>query len=227
MTAPSGLTAPVHLTRRLTALLPEAALAVTSPPGAAVLCLWLVADTLAHQPLAPETINALMEEPPYWSFCWASGQVLAGWILDNPQAVAGRTVVDVGAGSGVVALAAAQAGARRVIACDIDADARAAVQANAALNGLTIATCAALEDCLHEAEVITAADILYDRDNLGLLDVFRNGAREPAVLLADSRIHDLDPPGYEKLCAVESCTWPDLGEAHEYNQVRLFHCPAG
>lgn len=227
MTASSGMTAPAHLTRRLTALLPDAALAATSPPGAAGLRLWLVADTLAQQPLAPETINALMEEPPYWSFCWASGQVLAGWILDNPQVVAGRTVVDVGAGSGIVALAAARAGAGRVIACDIDADARAAVQANAELNALTVTTCAALADCLHEADVITAADILYDRDNLGLLETFRNGARAPAVLLADSRIRDLDPPGYEKLCAVESCTWPDLGESQEYNQVRLFRCPAG
>ena len=62
--------------------------------------------------------------PPFWSFCWSfcwsSGQVLARWILEHKEVVAGRRVLDFGTGSGIVAIAAARSGARRVVACDID-----------------------------------------------------------------------------------------------------------
>src|SRR5690606_35971338 len=152
-------------------------------------------------------------------FCWASGQVLGAWLLAHPETVAGRTVVDVGSGSGVVALSAALAGAARVIACDLDPEARRAVTENAALNGLRVDTCAVLADCLPWADVLTAADILYDRDNLALLDTFR---AVPRVWLADSRIPGLNPPGYRRLVEDEASTWPDLGESREYNRVRLF-----
>lgn len=76
--------------------------------------------------------------PPYWCVPWPGGEALARWILDHPGSVAGRSVLDVGSGSGLVALAAARAGAREVTACDIDPQAALALAMNAAANGLPV-----------------------------------------------------------------------------------------
>jgi predicted nicotinamide N-methyase len=73
--------------------------------------------------------------PPYWCHAWAGGQALARYLLDHPQEVAGRRVVDFATGSGVVAIAAARAGAAAVLAADIDPFSEAAVALNAGLNG--------------------------------------------------------------------------------------------
>lgn len=211
-----------RLHTHLHSLLPSARLRPQALPQLPSVSLWLMDDLMREQALEPAVINALMDAPPYWSFCWASGQVLGAWLRDHPQWVAGRTVVDVGSGSGVVAIAAAQAGAARVIACDLDPLARVAVSLNAAHNGVTVELSDDLEQCLALADCVTAADILYDRDNLGLLARFRAGARKPAVMLADSRIPDLNPDGYTRLGQQQALTWPDLGESREFNQVRLF-----
>src|SRR5665213_2091332 len=77
--------------------------------------------------------------PPYWAFAWAGGQALARHLLDNPVLVAGKRVLDFGAGSGIVAIAAARAGAAAVTAVEIDPFAAAAIALNAALNGVEIA----------------------------------------------------------------------------------------
>src|SRR5262249_5932750 len=76
------------------------------------------------------------DAPPFWAFPWAGGQGLARYVLDHPQAVAGRVVPDVASGSGWVAIAAARAGARRVLAGDIDDNALAAIALNAAANAV-------------------------------------------------------------------------------------------
>ncbi len=208
-----------HLQAQLRTLLPRASLRRQAPPLIPELPLWLLGDIQAGEPLDPQTAAVLMDTPPYWTFCWASGQVLARWLLDHPQQVRGRTLVDVGPGSGVVALAAAAAGAGRVIACDIDPQALLAVQMNAAALGRVVELSADLDACLRQADILTAADILYDRDNLPLLDRFR---QSPRVLLADSRVRDLSPPGYRQLGRFAASTWPDLGESSEFNRVTLY-----
>jgi len=82
-------------------------------------------------------------DPPFWAFAWAGGQALARYLLDHPEAVAGRQVIDVASGSGLVAIAAALAGAAAVTAYDIDPLAAAAITLNAAANGVAIqAVCA-------------------------------------------------------------------------------------
>src|SRR5881394_2610901 len=78
--------------------------------------------------------------PPFWAFPWAGGQALARHILDHPEIVAGRRVLDLAAGSGLVALAAARAGAASVVANEIDAYAIAAIRLNATCNGLVLST---------------------------------------------------------------------------------------
>jgi predicted nicotinamide N-methyase len=113
-----------------------------------------------------DELSATGLPPPFWAFAWAGGQALARYVLDHPELVAGRDVIDLASGSGLVAVAAAQAGARRVRAADIDAFARAAIALNAAANGVAIETIA--DDLLAggaiAAEVVLAGDIFYERD---------------------------------------------------------------
>ncbi|MDX1599342.1 MAG: 50S ribosomal protein L11 methyltransferase, partial [Marinobacter sp.] len=111
--------------------------AVTRPVGCPQIALYLFDPSVLDGPLSHDEAQAVVAEPAYWSFCWASGQVLAGWILENPRRVAGKRVLDFGSGSGVVAIAAAMAGAAEAIACDIDPAALDAAAANAQLNNVS------------------------------------------------------------------------------------------
>src|SRR5262245_6576193 len=77
-----------------------------------------------------EELGAAGLPPPYWAFAWAGGQALARYVLDHPECVRGRRVLDLAAGSGLVAIAAATAGAAPVVAADIDLFAEAAVALN-------------------------------------------------------------------------------------------------
>lgn len=102
--------------------------------------------------------------PPYWAACWPGGIALARYLLDEPQAVAGRHVVDLGAGGGVAALAAAAAGAGPVEALDSDPQALASVTANAAANALHIRPRQAdiLATPLPADAVLLAGDLFYE-----------------------------------------------------------------
>lgn len=195
---------------------------VTRPAGCPELALYLFDPEVLDGPLSHEEAQAVVAEPAYWSFCWASGQVLANWLLQHPELVAGRTVLDFGSGSGVVAVAAARAGAHRVIACDLDPAALDATRANASLNGVTLETCDDWQRRPAGIDLITAADVLYDADNRPLLEAFREAASE--VWLADSRVRDLGNRAYVCKAVVEARTWPDLNEFEEFNRVRLYHC---
>ncbi|UWP83311.1 50S ribosomal protein L11 methyltransferase [Dactylosporangium fulvum] len=95
--------------------------------------------------------------PPFWSFAWPGGVALARFLLDHPAHVAGRSVADLGAGSGLVAIAAARAGAALVTAVDTDPAALAAVRRNAALNGVPVET----SPTLVPADVLLAGDVFY------------------------------------------------------------------
>jgi predicted nicotinamide N-methyase len=126
--------------------------------------------------------------PPFWAFAWAGGQALARYILDHPALVAGRRVLDVATGSGLVAIAAAMAGASSVEAADIDAFAAAAVVLNAEEN--QVAVTPRLGDFVGTDEgwdAVLAGDIFYDRDIAArmtewLLALQRRGA---TVLVGD------------------------------------------
>jgi len=94
-----------------------------------------------RQMLEPDDDNGVDEaesQPPYWAYAWAGGAVLARYILDRPSIVAGKRVLDLGAGSGLVGIAAAKAGARAVIAAEIDRNGVAALRLNAKANGVAI-----------------------------------------------------------------------------------------
>ena len=105
--------------------------------------------------------------PPFWAFAWAGGQALARYILDNPEVVTGRSVLDFAAGSGLVGLAALKAGAASVIAAEIDPFAAFACQINAAANGLPGQLKMLERDVIGEDlgwDVVLAGDICYQRD---------------------------------------------------------------
>ena len=129
------------------------------------------------------------DAPPFWAFPWAGGQALARYLLDNPAIVAGRRVLDAASGSGLVAIAAAKAGAARVVAGDIDVNALAAIGINAMANSVTVSARVidfAASDA-SGAEVVLAADVFYQRELAGLaLRFLRRAARSGAdVLVAD------------------------------------------
>ena len=182
--------------------------------------LYLINADFPRGRLPQEVALQLMEQPFYWAFCWASGAVLARYILDNPELVAGKRVLDFGTGSGVVAIAAAKAGAAEVIACDIDPAARTAAEANAQLNGVALTLSDDFDNVRGDVDVIVAADVLYDRDNLPWLARFQQKAN--TVLVGDSRIKNFDFPGYWKLCEVDACTLPDLDESAEFRKVSIY-----
>ncbi|MBX9758130.1 MAG: methyltransferase [Beijerinckiaceae bacterium] len=103
--------------------------------------------------------------PPFWAFAWAGGQALARYVIDNPGLVRGRTVLDFAAGSGLVAIAAAMAGAARVTACEIDAYSIAAMALNGSANGVQIETRFADLVGVDEGwDVVFAGDVSYERD---------------------------------------------------------------
>jgi predicted nicotinamide N-methyase len=129
-------------------------------------------------------------DPPFWAFAWAGGQALARYLLDHPEAVRGRRVIDIASGSGLVAIAAARAGAAAVTAYDIDPLAAAAIAANAAANGVTVlAVCADVldKDGPPGTDLVLVADAFYQRDLAARVMQFlaRSQDRGSAVLAGD------------------------------------------
>ena len=127
--------------------------------------------------------------PPFWAFAWAGGQALARYILDHPETVAGRRVLDFASGSGLVAIAALKAGAAETTASDLDPFAREAIPLNAVANGLAGRIAVTGDNLIGEIgfDCVLAADICYERDLAeavaGWLEgLHRQGAR---VLIGD------------------------------------------
>jgi predicted nicotinamide N-methyase len=120
--------------------------------------------------------------PPFWAFAWAGGQALARFLLDHPAIVAGKRVLDVASGSGLVAIAAAMAGASHVEANDIDAFALAAIALNAKANGVAVkARAGDLTGSDEGWHVVLAGDVCYERDMAAAMMTWlerlsRNGA---------------------------------------------------
>jgi len=128
-----------------------------------------------------EDLESIGLAPPFWAFAWAGGQGLARYVLDHPELVRGKRVLDFAAGSGLVSIAAMMAGAQSAEAVDIDAFAAEAIRLNAAVNGVKIAIkCADIIGQTGEWDTVLAGDICYDRDMVALVlpwlqDLHRSG----------------------------------------------------
>lgn len=211
---------PLDLQQSLRALLGDARLVITELPGTA-LKLWLIDAQNMDREFTPDETRRILYEPPYWAFCWASGLALARYLAQHPQWVKGKRVLDFGAGSGVAAIAAAKAGALQVLACDLDPLALAACRANAELNNVQLSYCSDFFAEADRFDLILVADVLYDRENLPLLDQFPT--RGQHTLVADSRVRDFKHPLYQQLSMLKALTLPDLAEPHEFRNVSLYH----
>jgi predicted nicotinamide N-methyase len=163
--------------------------AVAAPPLVPEIRLHLATEVTPIWQATEETLAHSALPPPFWAFAWAGGQALARYLLDHPAEVAGRTVLDFGAGSGLVAIAAAKAGAASVLAAEIDHFAAAAIAANAALNDVAIAvkTADVLASVDPRWEVVTAGDVCYERPMADRVTGWlrRLAARRLLVLLGD------------------------------------------
>jgi predicted nicotinamide N-methyase len=129
-------------------------------------------------------------DPPFWAFAWAGGQALARYLLDHPEAAAGRHAIDVASGSGLVGIAAARAGAAAVTAYDIDPLAAAAITLNAMANNVAVrAVCADVLDADGPpgTDLVLVADAFYERELAGQVLRFldRTRARGAVVLVGD------------------------------------------
>lgn len=136
-----------------------------SVPHAPEISLWLADEVTPLWRLTEEELGEMGLAPPFWAFAWAGGQALARWLLDHPAEVAGRRIVDLATGSGLVAVAAMKAGAARVLASDIDPFCADAVALNAQANDVAVEFTG--RDLLAapppDADVICAGDVFYER----------------------------------------------------------------
>jgi predicted nicotinamide N-methyase len=163
--------------------------AITAPPLVPEIRLYLATEITPIWQATEETLARGAVPPPFWAFAWPGGQGLARYLLDHPEIVAGREVLDIGSGSGIVAIAAAKAGATRVVAAEIDPFAVAAIALNAAMNGVTLTV--ESRDLLNRAaagwDVALAGDICYEElmSSRAMTLLRRIAARGRLALLGD------------------------------------------
>jgi predicted nicotinamide N-methyase len=153
--------------------------------------LHLAEESLPIWQKTEEELGTINVPPPYWAFAWAGGQALARYLLDNPAIVSGRSVLDLGSGSGLAGIAAAKVGASRVQAVDIDRFALAAIGLNATANAVGLELNG--EDMLDAApgpfDVVLVGDLFYERALAGRVLAFADAAvaQGAHVLAGDPR----------------------------------------
>jgi predicted nicotinamide N-methyase len=157
-------------------------------PHAPEISLHLADEATALWQKTEDELGAIGLPPPFWAFAWAGGQALARYVIDHPETVAGRRVLDFASGSGLVGVAAAKAGAREVEANDIDDFALAAIAINAAHNGVAVTVVGG--DIVGRDdgwEVVLAGDISYQKDMAERVTdwLARLAARGAFVLIGD------------------------------------------
>ena len=184
--------------------------AVMAPPLVPEIKLHLATEVVPLWRATEEELAKIGVPPPYWAFAWAGGQALARHVLDHPQLVAGRRVLDIGAGSGLVGLAAARAGAASVLAADIDAFACAAIALNAAANHCKVdITQADLIGTPLAWDVILVGDLFYERPLAERLLEWLGPLDAPALLGDPGRTY-FPKTNVEKLASYSVQTTRDL-----------------
>lgn len=203
--------------------------AVAAPPLVPELRLHLATEVTPIWRATEESLSRFGTPPPFWAFAWAGGQALARYILDHPETVAGRDVVDLASGSGMVAIAAAKAGARRITASDIDPFAAAAIALNAALNGveLTIETRDLLDRGAAGWGVVMAGDACYEEPMSSRMIAMlrRAAARGRLALLGDPGRAYLPREGLVELARYTVPTSRELEDREAREGVVWEVCP--
>jgi predicted nicotinamide N-methyase len=198
--------------------------ALIAPPLVPEVRLHLASEVV---PLWRKTEEELEEQgvpPPYWAFAWAGGQALARYVLDHPEAVRGKSVLDLGSGSGLVAIAAAKAGATQVLAADIDGFAAAAIRLNAEANGADLIV--TQEDLIGRTgdwAAILCGDMCYERPLAERLLPWLEERRRAGttVLLGDPGRSYFPTSGVEKLTSYQIETTREL-EDREIRETSVY-----
>jgi predicted nicotinamide N-methyase len=185
-----------------------------APPHTPELSLHLADEVTPIWKLTEEALEEIGLPPPFWAFAWAGGQALARYVLDHPELVAGKRVIDFATGSGIVAVAAMKAGAASVLAADIDVFCAAAVGMNAQANGVEIAfTDQNLLDAPPpEADVLLAGDICYEGPMAQAVMAWlaQGRAAGASVLIGDPGRTYFPKDGLEKLAEYQVPTTREL-----------------
>lgn len=185
-----------------------------APPHTPELQLHLADEVTPIWKLTEEALEEIGLPPPFWAFAWAGGQALARYILDHPELVADKRVIDFATGSGIVAVAAMKAGAASVLAADIDVFCEAAVGLNAEANGVEIAfTDQNLLDAPPPtADVLLAGDICYERPMAQAVMAWLSQGRAAGarVLIGDPGRTYFPKDGLEKLAEYQVPTTREL-----------------
>ena len=185
-----------------------------APPHAPELVLHLADEVTPIWRMTEEELGRIGLPPPFWAFAWAGGQALARWLLDHPEEVRGRRVLDFATGSGLVAIAAMRAGAASALGADVDGFCAAAVALNAEANGVAVSfTDADLLDAEPpEADVVCAGDIAYEQPLAGRVRAWLHRARAQGarVLVGDPGRTYFDAAGLQPLAEYRVATTREL-----------------
>ena len=202
---------------------------VQRPPHTPELELHLADEITPIWRMTEEALEEMGLPPPFWAFAWAGGQALARYVLDHPQLVAGKQVIDFATGSGIVAIAAMKAGASRVLAADIDVFCEAAVAVNADRNGVAVEFTD--RDLLDDpppawADVILTGDICYEKPLAARVIAWLTQAKEAGatVLIGDPGRSYFPREGLEKLAEYQVPTTREL-EDMEVKKTSVWRLP--
>ena len=175
-----------------------------APPLVPEIKLHLAEESLPIWQKTEDELGEINVPPPFWAFAWAGGQALARYLLDNPSLTAGKSVLDLGTGSGLTAIASGLCGAHHVLAADIDLLALAAARLNAAENGVGLETTA--ENLLLGPpggfDVVLVGDLFYEKPLADRVLAFIEAARgQGAVILIGDPKRSYFPQGRFELAA--------------------------
>lgn len=191
------------------------------PPLTPEIRLHLASEIVPIWQMTEEELEKTGLPPPFWAFAWAGGQALSRYILDNPQVVAGKRVLDFGSGSGLIGIAAMKAGAAAVLAADIDPFAIAAIAINAAENDVVVSTTA---DDIVGAEnrgwdTVLVGDMCYERPLAERVEAWlrRLAGEGVTVLIGDPGRTYLPKSGLDKLVSYAVKTTRELEDTDVRN----------
>lgn len=193
-----------------------------APPLVPEINLHLATEIMPLWRKSEEELEAMGVPPPYWAFAWAGGQALARYVLDNPDAVRGKHVLDFGSGSGLVGIAAAKAGAASVLSADIDRYATAAIALNASANSVQIST--TTDDLVGMPgiwDIILIGDMCYERPLAERLLAWIKDCKATALLGDPGRSY-FPKSGVERLALYNVQVTRDL-EDREIRETGVYH----
>lgn len=206
---------PENLTQRLQQAINRAQLEITNVSG---IKLALLKQTgINNLELSVSETNQFWRSMPYWAFAWACGQAMANWIQTHPNYIENKRVLDLGTGSGLVAIKAASLGAKRVYILDLDTYAHKSAHFNASLNQQT------LYDWQQEpVDILLSSDLLYDISSHP--DLQNLVANIPEILIAETpKVLTETFLGYNLIHQTQSSTLPQILGFDEGLSVHILH----